>query len=86
MNPKTKELLRKIKIPAENVTSVTFGGPLLDILYVTTSSYNLTARQREKSPHAGAVFAVKGLGVRGVLAISFRMNGLEQVGEEKTDV
>lgn len=73
MNPKTGQLLRKVKIPAENVSSVTFGGPLLDILYVTTSGHNLTAEQRKATPDAGAVFAVKGLEVRGILANSFVM-------------
>ncbi|XP_011153702.1 regucalcin isoform X2 [Harpegnathos saltator] len=73
VNPRTGELLCQIKIPAENVTSVTFGGPLLDILYVTTSGKDLTAEQRKATPHAGAVFAVKGLGVRGSIANMFRM-------------
>ncbi|XP_067206168.1 regucalcin isoform X2 [Linepithema humile] len=74
VNPKTGKLLRKVKIPAENVTSVTFGGPLLETLYVTTSGYNLTAQQRKTTPYAGAVFALKGLGARGILANSFKMN------------
>lgn len=73
MNPRTGKILRKVKIPAENVTSVAFGGPLLDILYVTTSGFNLTAKQREATPHAGALFAVKDLGVRGILSNSFIM-------------
>jgi len=73
VNPKTGEVLRKVELPAENVTSATFGGPLLDILYVTTSGHNLSAEQRKATPHAGAVFAVKGLEVRGVLANSFVM-------------
>ncbi|KAL0106317.1 hypothetical protein PUN28_016204 [Cardiocondyla obscurior] len=73
VNPKTKKVIRKIKIPAENVTSVTFGGPLLDILYVTTSGFNLTAKQLQETPDAGAVFAVKGLEVRGILSNSFVM-------------
>ncbi|XP_011175815.1 regucalcin isoform X1 [Solenopsis invicta] len=73
VDPKTGQVLRKVKIPAENVTSVAFGGPLLDILYVTTSGFNLTAEQRKATPHAGAVFAVKGLKVRGILANSFVM-------------
>lgn len=77
--------MKKVKIPAENVTSVTFGGPLLDILYVTTAGHNLTAEQRKKTPYAGSVFAVKGLGVRGILANSFVMNELKQSDEEKTD-
>lgn len=82
MSPKTGKVLHKVKLPAENVSSVTFGGPLLDILYVTTSGHDLTAEQRRATPHAGAVFAVKGLGVRGVLANSFVMNGLKQTMDE----
>ncbi|XP_032683320.1 regucalcin-like isoform X2 [Odontomachus brunneus] len=72
VNPKTGKILRVVKIPAENVTSATFGGPFLDILYVTTSGHGLTAEQQEKTPKAGALFAVKGLGVRGSLANAFR--------------
>ncbi|XP_072762623.1 regucalcin-like isoform X2 [Anoplolepis gracilipes] len=83
VNPKTQQLLRKVKIPAANVTSVAFGGPLLDILYVTTSSHGLTAQERKESPHAGALFAIKGLGVRGILANSFAMNGVKDSSEEK---
>jgi len=73
VDPKTGTLLLKVKIPAENVSSVTFGGPLLDILYVTTSGYNLTAKQRKRTPKAGAVFAVKGLKTRGIFQNSFAM-------------
>jgi len=73
VNPRTGKILRKVKIPAENVTSVTFGGPLLDILYVTTSGFNLTAQQRKATPDAGALFAVKDLGVQGILSNSFIM-------------
>ncbi|XP_050454142.1 regucalcin-like isoform X2 [Cataglyphis hispanica] len=86
VNPKTQKLLKKVKIPAENVTSVTFGGPLLDILYVTTAGHNLSAEQRKKTPYAGSVFAVKGLGVYGNIANSFMLNGRKQSDEEKTDV
>jgi len=73
VDPKTGKVLRQIKIPAENVTSVAFGDPLLDTLYVTTSGHNLTAEQRKATPDAGAVFTVKGLGVRGTFANSFVM-------------
>lgn len=73
MDPKKGKVLRKVKIPAENITSVTFGGPNLDILYVTTSGYNLTAEQRKATPDAGAVFAVKNLETHGLLANSFKV-------------
>lgn len=92
MNPRTGKLLYKVKIPARDVTSVTFGGPLFDILYVTTSGHNLTAEERKKTPDAGSVFAVHGLGVHGILANSFTFNELdessdeEKIIEEKADV
>lgn len=92
MDPKTQRLIKSIEIPARDVTSVAFGGPLLDILYVTTSSHNLTAEERKKTPHAGSVFAVKHLGVRGIFANSFKFNEVnqssdeEKIIEENTDV
>ncbi|KAG5341758.1 RGN protein, partial [Acromyrmex charruanus] len=73
VDPKTKKVLCKVEIPAENVTSVAFGGPLLDTLYVTTSGFNISAEQRQATPYAGAIFAVTGLEVRGLLANSFTM-------------
>jgi gluconolactonase len=51
-----------IKIPAEQVTSVAFGGPKLDILYVTTSNKEIKSKQ---PPPAGSLFKVTGLGVTG---------------------
>ncbi|XP_055599102.1 regucalcin-like [Uranotaenia lowii] len=53
----------EIQTPASQVTSVAFGGPQLDELYVTTAS-----RQDSGIPlpePAGATFRVTGLGVRG---------------------
>uniref|UniRef100_A0A182ISS8 Regucalcin n=1 Tax=Anopheles atroparvus TaxID=41427 RepID=A0A182ISS8_ANOAO len=55
----SQTLLQEIKIPAEQVTSVAFGGPLLDELFVTTSL------QGNKPAPAGALFKVTGLGVKG---------------------
>lgn len=38
IDPKTSTLLKTIAIPdSSNVTSVTFGGPNLDYIYVTTA-------------------------------------------------
>lgn len=55
---------------AKNITSVTFGGPNLDILYVTSASQDVDIKEQ---PHAGYTFAVKGLGVRGFPANSFKL-------------
>lgn len=57
-NPLTGELINKIKVPAHNVTSCAFGGENLDILYITTSSLDMTKEEQEKYPLAGSIFRV----------------------------
>ncbi|KAI8427643.1 hypothetical protein MSG28_002118 [Choristoneura fumiferana] len=54
----------------DQVTSATFGGPALDVLYVTSASLN---RGVEQKPPCGSTFRVTGLDVKGhpnVLCIS----------------
>jgi len=64
-NPHTGELLRTVTIPTPKVTSVAFGGPHLEDLYVTTAS------EGGAPPPAGALFRVTGLGVKGLPAYEF---------------
>ncbi|XP_050507398.1 regucalcin isoform X1 [Diabrotica virgifera virgifera] len=59
-------ILRNIRIPATYVTSVAWGGPNFDILYVTTSQAHLDEKQLRDEPDAGCVFEVRGLGVKGI--------------------
>uniref|UniRef100_U5EWT8 Regucalcin n=1 Tax=Corethrella appendiculata TaxID=1370023 RepID=U5EWT8_9DIPT len=63
INTKTRKIEQEINIPAQQVTSVAFGGPNLDILYVTTAGENILGPQL---PPAGATFEVSGLGVKGL--------------------
>jgi|SRR5579859_1386409 len=56
---------RVVEIPAPQVSSACFGGPGLDILYVTTAAIGLDAAALVRYPYAGGLFAVAGLGVRG---------------------
>ncbi|XP_031638621.1 regucalcin-like [Contarinia nasturtii] len=70
INPRTSKLVERIKIPAEAVASVTFGGPNLDILFVSTDDrpFNITTggiSTRDISPLSGSIFMVKGLGSKG---------------------
>jgi L-arabinonolactonase len=60
---------RTVELPVKHPTSVAFGGPNLDILYVTSisKSTNLSASE----PDAGGLFAIEGLGVRGLPAYTF---------------
>jgi sugar lactone lactonase YvrE len=56
---------RIVGLPVQSTTSLTFGGPNLDIAFVTSMARpfnNSYHRERE----AGCVFAVHGLGVRGL--------------------
>lgn len=55
-------------MPANDITSVAFGDPQLDTLYVTTFNDG-------KTSDAGAVFSVKGLGVKGRPGNNFKYTG-----------
>jgi len=69
-NPKTGELIRKIEVPAKNVTSCAFGDDDLGTLYITTARESTTDEELEKFPHAGGVFKIRP-GVKGVIAFYF---------------
>ncbi|XP_013139348.1 PREDICTED: regucalcin-like isoform X1 [Papilio polytes] len=70
VDPKIGTVVNKVAIPAEQVTSVTFGGPNLDILFVTTASFNLVTEQK---PPCGATFMVTGLGAKGHPNVKFKL-------------
>ncbi|XP_052870510.1 regucalcin [Anopheles cruzii] len=62
VNSTTGKVELEIKLPCEQVTSAAFGGPNLDVLFVTTSAKEFKSPQ--PAP-AGALFKVTGLGVKG---------------------
>jgi sugar lactone lactonase YvrE len=70
-DPETGELLRKISIPALNVTSCAFGGKDLKTLFITTASISMSPEQAAKYPLAGNLFAID-LEIKGVPAFFFR--------------
>jgi sugar lactone lactonase YvrE len=52
------ELDTVVTVPrVANVTAVAFGGPALDVLYVTTAWENLSEAELAEQPHAGGIFA-----------------------------
>lgn len=57
---------RTVKMPVLKVTSVMFGGPNLDVLYVTSMAKPPLPRFPEDGPLGGSLFAIYGLGVKGV--------------------
>ena len=64
-------LERTVEVPASAVTSMTFGGPGLDVLYVTTAAGKIGG-VTDSSPQAGALFAVHGLGIGGIAEPRFK--------------
>lgn len=60
------EIDRIVDMPVKKVTSVMFGGPELDVLYVTSMAKPPLPRFPDDGPMRGALFAIYGLGVRGV--------------------
>lgn len=56
---------RIVGLPVQSTTSVIFGGADLDIAYVTSMARPMGGKYH-KEREAGAVFAIHGLGVRGV--------------------
>ncbi|MNY62243.1 hypothetical protein D3C86_1990260 [compost metagenome] len=53
-------------MPVKKVTSVMFGGPDLDVLYVTSMARPPLPRFPGDGQDRGALFAVYGLGVKGL--------------------
>ena len=60
------EQLRKIDLPCVETTACAFGGPNLDLLFVTTGLHKTL-----EEPEAGRVFVIDGLGVQGVPAFAY---------------
>jgi sugar lactone lactonase YvrE len=60
---------RLVEMPVRHPTSVAFGGPGLDVLYVT--SISRSTNLADDSPDAGGLFAVEDLGVKGLAAERF---------------
>jgi L-arabinonolactonase len=57
---------RVVDMPVKKVTSVMFGGPDLDVLYVTSMAKPPLPRFPGDPALRGSLFAIHGLGVRGV--------------------
>jgi L-arabinonolactonase len=56
---------RLIGMPVDSITSVMFGGVDLDVLYVTSMARPFQGRRRQER-EAGGLFAIYGLGARGM--------------------
>lgn len=57
---------RRIEMPVKKVTSVMFGGPNLDVLYVTSMAKPPLPHLPEDGPLGGSLFVIRNLGIRGI--------------------
>lgn len=57
---------REVEMPVRSPTCVTFGGDHYETMYVTSQQAFMTPEEMARHPQPGAVFAVHGLGVRGL--------------------
>lgn len=64
------ELLATDEVPVQRPTSVAFGGPALDCLFITSAARDLTERELEKQPQAGGLFMTRP-GVSGIAELPF---------------
>jgi sugar lactone lactonase YvrE len=65
-------LLATVPMPVRRPTSCAFGGPDRRTLFVTSARNDLGAAPVEDQPDAGRVFAIDGLGVRGLPCLAYR--------------
>ena len=61
---------RTIDLPIERPSRPMFGGPGLDVLYLTSLGVGLTEGRAQ--PEAGSLFQITGLGVKGLPQTRFR--------------
>lgn len=74
VDPLTGSLMQKVKIPTQLVTSLCFGGPRYEDLFVTTGFIGLSRDQLQSQPDAGAIFKVSGIpGTKGLPPNCFAM-------------
>mgnify|MGYP002780652653 FL=1 len=59
------DILQSIRLPVQRPTSVAFGGPALDRLFVTSARIQLSPEELAAQPLAGALF-MTAVGVRGL--------------------
>ena len=70
-DPVNGEKLMQIKLPVVKPTSCCFGGPNYDVLYVTSGIFGAGTDELKEYPLSGALFAITGLGVKGLPANAF---------------
>ncbi|KAA0201268.1 hypothetical protein HAZT_HAZT011364 [Hyalella azteca] len=65
IDPMNGAVVRTVEMPALNITSMCWGGPAYDVMYVTTARHDTPLEVLKAKPLAGAVFEITGLGCKG---------------------
>lgn len=74
IDPRQPEtLLDTIKIPAKQVTSVAFGGPNLDELYVTSARFTVDGVVLDPKEGHGVTYKVTGIGAKGYPGVRVKL-------------
>jgi len=71
IDPADGRRLASVRVPTSHASSVAFGGPSLEDLYITTARHDLSAQQLAAEPHAGDLFVVRP-GVTGLAPDRFK--------------
>lgn len=66
-------LEQHVALPVSCPTMCSFGGPGMDVLYVTSATFLLDDDQKKEEPQAGGLFAIEGLGMVGLEEPRFRL-------------
>jgi len=71
-DPSTGKLLLRIEMPVKKITSCTFGGDLMNDLYITSANKDLNAADLQKQPLAGSLFVIRNCGYTGFQSFQFK--------------
>ncbi|XP_047486130.1 regucalcin-like [Penaeus chinensis] len=86
VDPRTGRILRRVAIPAKNVSSVCWGGPDYATLFVTSGTLGMKPEEIRANSLSGGTFAVTGLGTKGLPAAQFRVNFLQLQAQQQVAV
>ncbi|XP_038207498.1 regucalcin-like [Zerene cesonia] len=73
IDPDLRQVVYGYKLPVSRITSLCWGGPSLDELFVTSSKDVHDANE----PYGGAIFTIRKTGSRGVLPYHFRFDSAD---------
>ncbi|MCO6188473.1 SMP-30/gluconolactonase/LRE family protein [Rhizobium sp. L1K21] len=69
------KLDRLVEAPVDMPSCITFGGPDMDTLYMTSIKDSGSGRAISRHPYGGHIFALEGLGIKGLPEPRFKFGG-----------